>query len=153
LQSRRIALTGINGHAADLRHPNKMKWTTVAAMKRSARRSLRKRPVVMGAAVMIGLGGLPPEAKAEDIPGDVTSGRILAGKLCAKCHDVRSNSDISPLPDAPSFQEIADTPSTTQLSLRVFLQTPHRLMPDLRLTAEERDDAISYILSLKRKTN
>ena len=88
---------------------------------------------------------------ADDVPGDVAAGRMLADSACAQCHNVRRNGDSSPLPDAPAFQSIADIPATTQLSIRVFLQSSHRLMPDLHLTAQERDDVISYLLSLKKK--
>ena len=122
-----------------------------AAMKHFAIRPMRMSNALTAAALAAALCGAPRVADAEDVPGDVTSGRILSEKVCAKCHNVRGNGNMSPLPDAPPFQKIADAPSTTQLSLRVFLQTPHRLMPDLRLTAEERDDAISYILNLKKK--
>ena len=41
--------------------------------------------------------------------------------------------------------------STTPLSLRVFLQTPHNRMPDLHLSRTEIDDLIGYILSLRDK--
>ncbi len=50
---------------------------------------------------------------------------------------------------APSFQEVADDPAVTEVSLRVFLRTPHDDMPDYMLTPSETDDVISYILSLK----
>jgi len=120
-------------------------------MKRFAHRPTRTSNALIVAAILATLCGAPEPAAAEDIPGDVTSGRVLAGKVCAKCHNVRRNGSESPLPEAPPFQQVANAPSTTELSLRVFLQTPHRLMPDLRLTTEERDDAISYILSLKQK--
>lgn len=115
------------------------------------RSTMRTSKALTLAAVAAAVFGAPQPADAEDIPGDVTSGRLLAGKVCAKCHDTRRNGSLSPLPDAPPFQKVADAPATTELSLRVFLQSPHKLMPDFHLTPEERDDAISYILSLKRK--
>ncbi len=42
-------------------------------------------------------------------------------------------------------------PSTTALSLRVFLQTPHARMPDLNLTQDEIGDVAAYILTLKAR--
>ena len=45
-------------------------------------------------------------------------------------------------------QTFAD-PAVTELSLRVFLQTPHRNMPNLQLSQKETDDVIGFILSLK----
>jgi hypothetical protein len=41
-------------------------------------------------------------------------------------------------------------PSTTELSLKVFLQSNHRSMPNLMLTPEQSGDIVNYILSLKR---
>jgi hypothetical protein len=52
--------------------------------------------------------------------------------------------------DPPSFQSIADLPSTTGLSLKVFLRSPHRNMPNLLVSEAESDDVIAYILSLKK---
>jgi mono/diheme cytochrome c family protein len=89
------------------------------------------------------------EAPAQTLPGDFVSGRKLAHTVCVECHDVARDSFLSPNPDAPSFQAVADFPATTELSLRVFLQSPHRFMPNLILTGRERDDVISYILGLR----
>jgi len=53
--------------------------------------------------------------------------------------------------DPPSFQSIADLPSTTGLSLNVFLHSNHKDMPDFILSRAVSDDLIAYILSLKQK--
>ena len=52
---------------------------------------------------------------------------------------------------AADFAEVANLPSTTALSLKVFLQTSHKEMPNFSLKPAEADDIIAYILSLKRK--
>ena len=52
--------------------------------------------------------------------------------------------------DPPSFQSIADLPSTIKLSLKVFLRSNHRNMLNLILSEAESDDVIAYILSLKK---
>jgi hypothetical protein len=50
----------------------------------------------------------------------------------------------------PRFSDIAADPTTTDASLRGFLNTtPHMAMPKLKLTARDRDDVIAYILSLR----
>ena len=54
-----------------------------------------------------------------------------------------------PRADAPPFDVIADDPGVTDISLRVFFQTPHRNMPNLQLSQKETDDVIGYILSRK----
>lgn len=68
---------------------------------------------------------------------------------CAQCHDISRGGDISPNLLAPRFSDIARHPATTALSLRVFLQSMHQNMPDFLLSDRERDDIITYILSLK----
>ena len=42
-------------------------------------------------------------------------------------------------------------PSTTELSLKVFLRSSHKSMPNFILQPEETDDIVAYILSLRRK--
>jgi hypothetical protein len=44
---------------------------------------------------------------------------------------------------------VANNPARTELSLRVFLRTPHRNMPNLVLSTAETDNIIAYIHSLK----
>jgi cytochrome c len=141
-------LTRIKGKDSVVDYPKFMKRPRLAAM--TAGRRAPGHCLLGLAAVVLALSlGAKAVVAVDDVPGDITEGRTLAGNFCARCHNVRKNGDLSPLPEAPAFQLVADAPSTTQLSLRVFLQSPHRLMPDFRLTAQERDDVISYILSLK----
>ena len=52
--------------------------------------------------------------------------------------------------DPPSFQSIADQPSTTGISMNVFLHSNHNNMPDFILSSAEANDLIAYILSLKK---
>ena len=101
--------------------------------------------MLMGAAV-IGTTG-PGAAAAE--PGDPVAGRDFAEKFCAECHAVSDDDRPSPNWHAPRFADVARQPSTTALSLRVFLRSTHDRMPDLTLSDAEQDDLIAYILSLK----
>lgn len=92
---------------------------------------------------------LPGAASAQMSPGDPVVGRAIAERWCSSCHLV-SPRPVGPVGDgAATFQSIADRASTTALSLRVFLQSPHGQMPDLTLDRNETDDLISYILSLR----
>ena len=84
--------------------------------------------------------------------------RVQAGlkktlqKVTTSSHDKSGTGggQTPPSGDAvPSFRAIAAMPSTTALSLRVFLQTPHGRMPDFALSRNETDDVIAYILSLR----
>jgi hypothetical protein len=78
------------------------------------------------------------------------AGRWLATELCGDCHQVRQ-----PFPSLfrypPTFEEIANLPSTTRLSLKVFLQTNHRAMPNFIISKSDTDNIIEYIVSLKRR--
>jgi cytochrome c len=76
--------------------------------------------------------------------GDPAAGRRLAEASCLQCH----GSPIAPQ-KAHAFTAIAAMPSTTAKSLGVFLRTSHPTMPNLILSASERDDVIAYILSLR----
>jgi cytochrome c len=88
-------------------------------------------------------------ASAQNLPGDPVAGSKLAREVCATCHIVSKDQLDDPGVGAPAFFEVAAHPSVTALSLRVFLQTPHATMPDLKLTPDETDDIISYILTLR----
>lgn len=81
--------------------------------------------------------------------GDISQGRDLARKVCAECHRVEKGQASRKLSQAKAFQEVANNPARSELSLRVFLRTPHRNMPNLMLSKAETDNAIAYILSLK----
>lgn len=75
-------------------------------------------------------------------------GQHIAETVCAACHRISPNArDGGRHP--PDFGAIAETPSITELSLRVFLQTPHGDMPRYQFTSHELDQIIKYIMSLK----
>lgn len=82
---------------------------------------------------------------------DVSRGEALARQWCTDCHVIDRGHRERLYDEVPAFSEIADLPSTTEVSLRAFLQTPHRLMPNLRLSPAEIDELVAYILDLKEK--
>ena len=79
-----------------------------------------------------------------------TNGRRVAQDQCAKCHDVGVGAPV-PGREGPSFVDIGKMASTTELSLKVFLRSSHRNMPNLILTDDEADALVSYILELGGK--
>ena len=79
-----------------------------------------------------------------------TNGRKVAQDQCAKCHDVGVGAPALGR-EGPSFVDIARMPSTTELSLKVFLRSSHRNMPNLMLTDDEADALVAYILELGGK--
>ena len=89
-------------------------------------------------------------ALAQPAEGDPASGRQLATKLCSSCHRVLPMT-LSDKADPPSFQSIADLPSTTGISLNVFLHSNHKKMPNFLISSAVSNDLIAYILSLKQR--
>jgi mono/diheme cytochrome c family protein len=85
---------------------------------------------------------------AEDLNGDAAAGRRLAEGTCQTCHQIdRTQAPVEG--GGPAWTAIANMPSTTHLSLAVFLQSSHRNMPNLILAPREIDDLAAFILSLK----
>lgn len=76
-------------------------------------------------------------------------GKILAQSMCADCHTFggATRSDRPAL----DFAAIGAMPSTTALSLRVFLKTSHGQMPNLILDASQIEALSAFILDLGRK--
>jgi mono/diheme cytochrome c family protein len=98
---------------------------------------------------------LAPVFARAQAPGDAVEGGKLAATWCSNCHQVnlRMRGDVKrsgPNPAAPSFAAIAAMPSTTALSINVFLRTIHNGMPNYQLSPVQIDDAAAYIISLRR---
>ncbi len=88
-------------------------------------------------------------ACAQEVRGNVASGRDLAGHGCGSCHEI----DRGPpgRSGVASFAQVARLPSTTALSLRVFLRSSHADMPNIQMGETDADDLIPYMLTLKDK--
>ena len=74
----------------------------------------------------------------------------LAQQVCSECHAVQAQQLQSPNARAPTFLGLATTPGMTSTALTVALTTPHAGMPMFRLTADQRESIIAYILGLKQ---
>ncbi len=81
-----------------------------------------------------------------------SGGHRLAEAWCKDCHaiDATTAGTVGAASAAPAFAAIANQPSTTELSLKVFLRSSHRSMPNLVIAPDQADDLVNYILSLKR---
>lgn len=88
-------------------------------------------------------------AMAQDALGTASMGEELARSVCADCHAIDRGARGTDLTGAPAFQEIAEMPSATALSLRVFLRSPHLTMPNFALSNDQIDDLIAYIHGLR----
>lgn len=89
------------------------------------------------------------QASAQD--ADIEAGAVYANKVCAACHAVLANEQISPLPQAPTFQSVADTPGMTEMALTVWLQSSHPTMPNIVLEPDDLRNVVAYIRSLDRE--
>jgi mono/diheme cytochrome c family protein len=90
---------------------------------------------------------VPVSVLGQPLAGNLSSGRQTAMTVCASCHQVvGGKSGLGP----PSFSDIANMPSTTLLSLKVFLRSSHKEMPNLIISESDTDDVIAYILGLKQ---
>jgi mono/diheme cytochrome c family protein len=96
---------------------------------------------------VIAMAALPLRAEERGDPG---RGLALAREVCSECHAIQAQQLQSPQARAPTFLALATTPGMTATALTVALTTPHAGMPMFRLTAEQRDGIIAYILSLKQ---
>lgn len=101
------------------------------------------------AALALHIVALSGTANADDMIGDAKAGEEVARAICAECHFVAEDQPLIPRADAPPFPEIVSDPAVTEISLRVFLRTPHLTMPNLQLSEKETDDIVRFMLALK----
>ena len=83
--------------------------------------------------------------------GDPQQGLTYAKQVCAECHAVDAGDALSPNPDAPSFEDVANTPGMTARALVVWLQSPHPTMPNIMIPTGDTDNIVAYITSLRAK--
>jgi len=103
------------------------------------------------AALAAAIGSAPP-VHAQSADPAAAAGADLAETLCKNCHAIGDDPKAKrPNPAAPSFVDIAKMPSTTELSLKVFLRSSHKQMPNILLDADEIDSLAAYILGLAHK--
>lgn len=104
--------------------------------------------------ILMAMALAAPAAQAGEL-GSATEGLAYARAHCAECHRVETSGEDT-LPgdeaeEAPDFSTIANTAGMTARALIVWLQTSHPTMPNLIIPAEERDDVVAYIMSLRQK--
>jgi mono/diheme cytochrome c family protein len=132
------------GRAPDSRHVKEQRMTS---------RSLLAAVLVATGAAALSGGDSVGEGRrsgGSGVAGDPVRGEAYARDVCASCHAVERGAPVSPVADAPTLQEIAETPGMTSLALTVWLTTfhPERTMPALVVAPQDRQDVIAYILSL-----
>ena len=79
-------------------------------------------------------------------------GLALARQHCAACHAVTANG-TSPHPQAPSWDDIANRPGTTERTLRRFLADSHNYPEAMQFRIERRHlrELSAWIVTLQRE--
>ena len=90
---------------------------------------------------------VPPTAEQVGVP---QLGRQYAEFNCASCHAIDAGKKLSPNPNAPAFQTVADTPGMTYIAIRAWLHTSHPTMPNLIVDSDRMDDLAAYIATLRK---
>jgi len=91
---------------------------------------------------------IPAPVMSQQI-GDAEKGKQYALEFCTGCHAVDPAQPLSPLPKAPRFEDVANTPGMTAITLTAWFQTSHPTMPNIVMTDAQMRNVIQYILSLK----
>ena len=78
-------------------------------------------------------------------------GLAFARTRCAGCHAVTANT-ISPNPESPPFEDIANFPDLTSATLRQFLRDSHNYPAamNFRVEAARIRDLADYIVTMKK---
>jgi mono/diheme cytochrome c family protein len=116
-----------------------------------AARAARTGPILASLAAALLLGG------CSLFESEADRGRAVAETWCAECHRIapdeptgsRPGHVLPPPVTAPSFMAIAARPGVDAGALRHFMAELHLPMPSYRLSEEERESVIRYILSLQ----
>jgi len=113
---------------------------------------MRLHSYLLSASLALSLALLALQAGSASAAQDgvlVQQGKLLAQSMCADCHTF-GGTRRSDRP-SPDFAAIGAMPSTTPLSLRVFLQSSHANMPNLILEGPQIEALSAFILELGGK--
>ena len=100
------------------------------------------RLMLIGATLCVG------NLRAQEV-GNPNQGLRIARAVCAECHLVDNVPGLSTNPDAPTFEQIANTPGMSSAALTAALRTSHETMPNVIITGSDLSDVVVYILSLR----
>lgn len=119
-------------------------WQVAPSARSEMMRTNRQRAgwgVGSAAAILLMASSVAAQAQ------DSEQGRLLARQWCTSCHLVEAGGTASDA--APPFATISKDPANTPERLHGWLAAPHPPMPDLKLSRDEEDDIVAYLLSLK----
>jgi mono/diheme cytochrome c family protein len=106
--------------------------------------------IIIGALFGLGAcaGAAPVRGPSGDEIGNPSLGLAYARDVCAACHAVGHGDLRSPNPNAPPFQQVADTPGMTRLALNAWLRSAHPSMPNFVVEDEQIDNLHAYLSSI-----
>lgn len=91
-----------------------------------------------------------PSPNAPALSEAATRGQAFAQAHCSACHAVEINR-LSPVPEAPSFEAVVNTPGLTQQTLGTWLRDSHNYpeIMNFEVEPEHIEDLSAYMLKLK----
>ena len=101
--------------------------------------------------------GSLPAGEARDTPAPVKEdaapaarGLAFAQSRCSGCHGV-SRGQLSPNPESPPFETVANMPGLTATTLNEWLRESHNFPETMNfsIAADQVDDLAAYILTLR----
>ena len=81
--------------------------------------------------------------------GDVDKGHIYALQVCAACHAVDAGDATSPNPLSPPFEQLMRQPENSDMTLLIWLHTPHETMPDIKVESPDLENLFAYLDTLR----
>ena len=108
-----------------------------------------RRTMILSMTVVATLASLCPILAQPSGRGSISSGHQIAVTICGNCHEDPTSSRKTAV--GPKLEDIANLPSTTAQSIREFLGSRHKRMPNFIISRADTEDVVAYILTLKRK--
>lgn len=82
---------------------------------------------------------------------DIEKGRLLAERLCAVCHLNPGQGEKQSSSEIPGFRAIANRPDQSLEGIVLWLESVPKMMPDHKLSLDERSELAVYIMSLREE--
>jgi cytochrome c len=111
--------------------------------------ALKARTGLIGWLALLLSTSIPAPAMSQQI-GDAKKGMQYALKSCSECQAVRHSQLLSPLPKAPRFDDVANIPGMTAITLTAWFQTSH---PNIVMTDAEMRMLFNTSSALRRTTD
>lgn len=105
-------------------------------------------PVMMALALAAGIAGQAPAHAASDA---VSEGRVLAERLCARCHLNPGQGEKESPSEIPGFRAVANRSGQSVEGVVSWLAGLPTMMPNHHLSRDEMLSLAIFIMSLRRE--